>query len=255
MLKKENKPDAKVDLHQSENNSQIKSGSHKVLQIIRDRFFEFFMLFLAVFCGFMTDNFRENLSENQREKVFIKSIVEDFKSDTLESKNVLTRLIARQKGIDSAVTELMNPKTLKSSYNFYRLWIQNMGVDFFVSNDRTIRQLKNSGELRLIRNKAVSDRIMNYDQIITKYYTQSNLMLTALPNMTSNTQILDFISLQKKNGLPVPLLKQDKVSLNQVYSHLFMWNRALGGLVSWLEDINKEAKDLLLFIKKEYHLV
>ena len=96
---------------------------------------------------------------------------------------------------------------------------------------------------------------MNYDQIVTKYYTQSNLMLTALPDLISNTQILDFISLLKNKGVPVPLLKGDKVSLNQVYSHLYMWDRGLGGLISWLEVVNKEAKDLLLFIKKEYHLV
>jgi hypothetical protein len=36
-----------------------------------------------------------------------------------------------------------------------------MGLEVFVSNDRTIQQLKSSGELRLIRNKAVSDKIMN----------------------------------------------------------------------------------------------
>ena len=56
---------------------------------IKTYLFEFLMLFFAVFCGFMADNLRENLSENQREKIFIRSIVEDIKSDTTESNTIL----------------------------------------------------------------------------------------------------------------------------------------------------------------------
>jgi len=50
---------------------------------IKTYLFEFLMLFFAVFCGFIADNWREKLSEHQREKAFIISIVEDIKSDTL----------------------------------------------------------------------------------------------------------------------------------------------------------------------------
>src|SRR4249919_535821 len=45
-------------------------------------FFEFFMLFLAVFCGFLAENFREHYIENQRAKEYIYSLVEDLKTDT-----------------------------------------------------------------------------------------------------------------------------------------------------------------------------
>ncbi len=38
-------------------------------------FFEFLMLFLAVFCGFIAENWREQLQEHQREREFIHSIV------------------------------------------------------------------------------------------------------------------------------------------------------------------------------------
>lgn len=41
------------------------------------------MLVLAVSCGFLADNWRERLSEYQREEEYINSLVEDIKSDTL----------------------------------------------------------------------------------------------------------------------------------------------------------------------------
>ena len=43
---------------------------------------EFLMLFLAVFCGFLAENQREHMIENQREKQYINSFIEDLKADT-----------------------------------------------------------------------------------------------------------------------------------------------------------------------------
>jgi hypothetical protein len=45
-------------------------------------FFEFFMLFLAVFCGFLVENFREHKIEREREEQYMKSLVNDLAMDT-----------------------------------------------------------------------------------------------------------------------------------------------------------------------------
>ena len=217
-------------------------------------FFEFLMLFLAVFCGFIAENWREQLREHQREKEFIRSIVEDIKSDTLRSNRTLLQLKRIRSGIDSLLIVLSSPEIVVNSNNAYRLWTENLGLEVFVSNDRTIQQLKSSGELRLIRNKAVSDRIMNYEQTLKKYYTQSNLMYSAVLDVTNYSQLFDFISLDKNKNIPVPLTEQGKKSLNEAYAHLQLWNRGLIGLISWLEDVNQEGTKLVTFIQKEYHV-
>ena len=217
-------------------------------------FFEFLMLFLAVFCGFIAENWREQLREHRREKEFIRSIVEDIKSDTLQSNRTILQLKRIRSGIDSVLILLSSPEIFDKSNDAYRLWTKNLGLEVFVSNDRTIQQLKNSGELRLIRNKAVSDRIMKYDQTLKKYYTQSNLMYSAVLDVTNYSQLFDFISLDKNKNIPVPLTEQGKKSLNQAYSHLQLWNRGLIGLISWLEEVNEEGTRLVIFIQKEYHL-
>jgi hypothetical protein len=212
------------------------------------------MLFLAVFCGFIAENWREQLREHQREKEFIRSIVEDIKSDTLRSNRTLLQLKRIRSGIDSLLIVLSSPEIVVNSNNAYRLWTENLGLEVFVSNDRTIQQLKSSGELRLIRNKAVSDRIMNYEQTLKKYYTQSNLMYSAVLDVTNYSQLFDFISLDKNKNIPVPLTEQGKKSLNEAYAHLQLWNRGLIGLISWLEDVNQEGTKLVTFIQKEYHV-
>ena len=43
---------------------------------------EFLMLFLAVFCGFLAENIREHKVEQQRAKEFARSLVQDLQNDT-----------------------------------------------------------------------------------------------------------------------------------------------------------------------------
>lgn len=228
------------------NSSQVKSAWNYL--------FEFLMLFFAVFCGFMAENWRVQLAENNRQNEFILSIVQDIKSDTLESNLTLKQLNKIRIGIDSVLTLLASPNIMENSNDAYMLWSENLGLEVFVSNDRTIQQLKNSGELRLIRNKTVSDGIMKYDQTLKKYYVQSNLMYSALREVTDYSQLFDFISLQRNPNIPVPLTEQGKESLNQAYANLQLWNKGLIGLISWLEVVNEEGEKLITIIQKEYHL-
>ncbi len=221
---------------------------------IRHYFFEFLMMFLAVFCGFMAENWREKLQEHKREKEFIDSLVEDLKSDILQSDIIFAQLKKTSASIDSVLYALSSPEVVENSNNVYDLWTKNLDIKAFVSNDRTFQQLKNSGELRLIRNKAVSDGIMKYDQILRNYYQQSNFMYSALSDQRIYSLLFDFISLSKNKNIPVPLTEQGKKSLNEAYAHLQLWNSGLLGLISWLKDVNNESKNLVIFIQDEYQI-
>lgn len=46
-------------------------------------FKEFLMLFLAVFCGFLAENYRDNQSENTYAKEYAKSLIRDLENDTV----------------------------------------------------------------------------------------------------------------------------------------------------------------------------
>jgi hypothetical protein len=244
--------------HKEQKSEKIPAGTPHVLNSsgknIRRYFFDFLMLFLAVFCGFLAENWREQLQENKREKEFIYSLVEDLKSDTLQSALILAQLKTTSAGIETVLKALSSPEILENSNEAYDLWTENLDIGTFVANDRTIQQLKNSGELRLITNKAVSDGIMKYDQSVKNYYQQSNFMYAALSDQRIYSQLFNFIDLNKKGNIPVPLTDKGKQSLNEAYAHLQLWNSGLLGLISWLEGVNNEGKLLVAFIQKEYGL-
>ena len=46
-------------------------------------FFEFLMLFLAVFAGFLAENWREHYVDHQREKKFARRLLSDLEQDSI----------------------------------------------------------------------------------------------------------------------------------------------------------------------------
>jgi hypothetical protein len=121
------------------------------------------MLFLAVTLGFFVENQREHYVEHRREKQYVRSFLGDLKSDLVQLDSLINERMKRKRNIDSLLAILSTPDPdvyAKQIYYFSRpLTIAYV----FFRNERTIQQLKNGGNLRLIRKEDVSDAIMLYD--------------------------------------------------------------------------------------------
>ena len=73
-------------------------------------FWEFLMLFLAVFCGFLAENFREHQVEHRREKKFMVSMVEDLRKDSaFLALSIETLIPYHLQWLDSTVNLLQTP--------------------------------------------------------------------------------------------------------------------------------------------------
>src|SRR4026208_1873787 len=61
---------------------EVHHHSHTARKKWTNYFWEFLMLFLAVFCGFLAENLREHRVERQRGVQYIQSFYQDLKTDT-----------------------------------------------------------------------------------------------------------------------------------------------------------------------------
>jgi hypothetical protein len=226
-------------------------------------FKEFFMLFLAVFCGFLAENYREGRVEKQQERQFIQSYIEDLKSDTIFIRRVLVESKLKKSNMDSLMLLLKN-QTIKGYENelyfFGRLLIRGYS---FQSNDRTFSQLKNSGSISLIRNKQVTDKIMAYqllvEQIDLNYadekierYEALNYINQIFDPFVFDQMITD-TGIQRPFGNP-PLRSYDP-SLQQDLGH---WIHQIEGsdqiISNKLIILNESAIQLIALLIKEYDL-
>src|SRR6185503_18682097 len=61
---------------------EVHAHTHTARKKWTHYFWEFLMLFLAVFCGFMAENIREHKIEQHRAEEFAKSLMQDLQNDT-----------------------------------------------------------------------------------------------------------------------------------------------------------------------------
>jgi hypothetical protein len=66
-------------------------------------FWEFLMLFLAVFCGFLAEYTLEHKIEKDREKQFISSLVDDIKADITQLNSVIQKRDEKIQRLDSLI--------------------------------------------------------------------------------------------------------------------------------------------------------
>ena len=80
----------------------------------KEYLFQFFMLFLAVFCGFLAEYQLEHTIEHQREIKYVRSLIEDLKSDRININAVTTFNLEKIKGLDSLTNLIRSSKITRA---------------------------------------------------------------------------------------------------------------------------------------------
>ena len=143
---------------------EVHNHTHNERKKFTHYLWEFLMLFLAVFCGFLAENLREHKIEKDREKQFMQTMAEDLNSDTAQLSRLILYRKSRIRELDTLFDLIASNEYLNDGRKVYELY-ENPYWDIvrFFPSDRTMQQLKNGGNLRLIRNKDVSNALINYD--------------------------------------------------------------------------------------------
>jgi hypothetical protein len=237
---------------------------HHKKKDFKEYLFEFFMIFLAVTLGFIAESMRENIADREREKQYMQSMIEDLKSDT----STLTANIYLKKSrigmVDSLVYLLsaQDHKTMTNDIYYYGRSISPPAN--FSPNDRTIQQLKSSGGLRLIRNVAVSNSIMTYDQKMRlqiagtedEYNIRSEYRKAAIDifdGRVFNSMLINIDKIDKPLNNP-GLFKADATTINTLIGNAQYLKKNDQLQIVRETELKKQATELIKMIQKEYHL-
>ena len=130
-------------------------------------FWEFLMLFLAVFCGFLAEYQLEHYIEKQRAKEFALSLHRDLTADTSIFNANIERLNTCSKKIDTLVGLLSDTEQIQQNTSS----IYNLSVYAFIfpestPTESTLQQLLNSGSLRYFKDNLLVDSIKIYNNTI-----------------------------------------------------------------------------------------
>lgn len=114
---------------------------------------EFFMLFLAVFLGFVVENFREHQVEEGRTERHMHTMVENLKYDTTRFGGNLRVNLHFCKGLDSFRYQVREAMDGRVDVNrlYYYYWKYGRAKALATTNAAAMNQLKSSGMLRMIK--------------------------------------------------------------------------------------------------------
>ena len=149
---------------------EVHAHSHTPRKKWTHYFWEFLMLFLAVFCGFLAEYQLEHKIERDREKQFMQTMAEDLKSDTSSLNRLIRLRKSRIRELDTLFHLIASNEYLTNGRKVYELYeLPHWDILRFFPSDRTMQQLKNGGNLRLIRKKNVSNALIKYDITVRNY--------------------------------------------------------------------------------------
>ena len=133
---------------------------HHLPKKLKEYITEFIMLFAAVTLGFIAENLREHQIENNRAKEYLELfraevVRNDRTIDSLMKVGMPSLQINERLSIRLLMKYDVNPKEIADSMNMYM---------YRFSNDKRIFDLmKNSGSLRLIKDKSLVEEITSYE--------------------------------------------------------------------------------------------
>ena len=242
---------------------EVHHHSHTTRKKWTHYFWEFLMLFLAVFCGFLAEYKLEHVIEHQREKEYMRTMIEDLKSDSAMFETNIQLRNSRIKMIDSLVTLLSSPVMDKSGNDIY-FFARSISppVNIF-PNDRTIQQLKSSGNLRLIRNKNISNSIMAYDQMIRQalFEMDDEVEIRSeyrqMASKVFDTRVFHKMTATDTISKPAndpKLFTTNPDLVNELIGRIQYFKKVHQAQLVTSKKILVEAKELSNLIKSEYHL-
>lgn len=224
---------------------------------------EFFMIFFAVFLGFVAENIREHGVERVREKEYIQSVADDLKQDIAQLDSIIKKRERKNGMMDSLLYLLnyTNPNEHGNEIYYYARWMPR--TYRFYTNERTVLQL-NSGNWRLIRNKNVADALLSYNNTVRSigvYVEQREeelviLMYPSINKLFDNRvfqKMLNGLSFDRPAGNPHLLTTDEKV-LNEFCNQLHFAQNANFYFIQTAKNLLNNSRNTLEILKNEYNL-
>ncbi|GAC1424376.1 MAG: hypothetical protein NVSMB67_24650 [Flavisolibacter sp.] len=229
---------------------------------------DFLMLFLAVFLGFLAEYRLEHLIEHQREGKLVSSLLEDLKKDTTEISQV-NYWIQYQKIMDGLGAEIEKSTSKRNNLSLYKWFSSMREFGNFKYHNRTIEQLKNGGNFRLITIANFSDSLIDYDALIISYlrdqeeqskaiYQKLNFLQDKFVNAKyyylRGTKERQLDSIYKAGPAFFQISKANKEYLFEYHNNLEFYKVMTGYRISTLYIMRRMANNLIESIKKNYEI-
>ena len=234
---------------------EVHAHSHTARKKWTHYLFEFLMLFLAVFCGFLAENLREHRVERQRGRQYIQSFYQDLKTDTGRFTMLIKSFEERSaafKNMSGCFDKLINGNQPDTC--LLDLFFHSKNFDDLIYTDGTLQQLKNAGGFRLLPKDDV-DSILSYDYLLRLYIKGETGGFQDRQNRIRDIiySLTNYQALSNSSAYSTPALyKKDMEMINKYFIMLTDYADGVNRLIGLLEEIKARSASLIEYFKHKY---
>jgi hypothetical protein len=235
---------------------EVHTHTHTARKKWTHYFWEFIMLFLAVFCGFLAEYQLEHKIEKDRGKQYIYSFYEDLITDSSHFNMLINRFQKKLTVLqdispcyDSLLSDRPSTNCLTTIYSNSREFPD------MIYSDRTLQQLKNAGGLRLLK-KGDADSVLLYDNLLRKYKVYESTGLQNIQDGLRETSSLlrNYEKWKDTTNNPrvFTIYGNNKELLNKYFNQLSIYSNFCGARMNELQILKKRNAELIEYFKAKY---
>jgi len=241
---------------------------------------EFFMLFFAVFLGFVAENVRETSVEHEREKQYAQQLYTEFYADSIAFAKKVNARLDKERDCDyiysyikdSSLTDL--PKKFYPAYTTVFYLINSYT---FEPKDGILSQLKSSGSLRYFKNPELQKLFGDISVAINnvRYRNEQEYQFFANPikpfilqhydfkwvdnvrKMSANAYYLDLLNLYLSSDtlIKAEILNLSSFNRNEAANMVMFYKTMMvSSRTLQMNDYIKTNEKILLALRKKYRL-
>lgn len=229
------------------------------------------MIFLAVVTGFFAESLREHISDHSKEKEYLSSMYNELKYDTAQYRVQLDKIAKLNPIFDSCYENVKEAP--KYNYTLIARWntpVNELGPGYKPTLP-TIGQLKSSGNLRLLEDKDILEKVLEYESFISGDYLghyedvkQASRQVYAIEDevcdytdfmqkLDSNMQnVTGKLSVESSELYNMPIVIKDPAKLNILANSFVNFKAFNYGYTTSLNKAMKSATELLSLIDSKY---
>jgi len=243
---------------------EVHAHSHTARKKWTHYLWEFLMLFFAVFCGFLAEYQLEHVIEHQREQKYAESLIQDLETDTVHLEAYINLRKEKRIMMDSLMLLLSTDKHKQFGNEAYFFARHVFSGPPFISTDGTMQQLKNAGNLRLIKNENIINNILAYDASVKelKEWDESDTRIRTTfreigGSVFNANELYKAMDSNFKFVRPTSnpqLITDNPVAINNVAFQVQYISLSSLGNTQRGKALKEKAEKLIELLKHQYHL-
>ena len=228
---------------------------------LKEYFFEFVMIFLAVTMGFFAEGIRENIINNEHAKLLTEQLVKDLKTDTTNLQRIIGFDLNYQKTIDTLFFELQKPVVTADTKYIQQLIFNSYNIELFSPSTGAISAIEKELNIKQFSSSDLPAMITNYQGKTSASQRGEELLFRLIeqnvePFMYTHASPDNAYSVFAKDSLVknnvIRNLKQDDMA--ELSVRLEVINAIVSSRIQKLIEMKNDAEEIMLYVIKRYNI-